>query len=177
MIINGIVAVSKNNGIGKDNKIPWYLKSDLKRFQAMTTGNGKNAVVMGKNTWNSIPFLKNRDHFILTTSLNINEKRGNQSIFSFKSIDELFVFLKQQNYDSLWVIGGSKIYDLFLKLNIIDELFVTVIDEEYECDVFFPTIPNTYILKEEEILHERTDNNNKVKMLIYKSTCHNKDYQ
>tara|TARA_B100000424_G_C22944154_1_gene502422 strand:- start:2989 stop:3522 length:534 start_codon:yes stop_codon:yes gene_type:complete len=177
MIINGIVALSKNNGIGKNNAIPWYLKSDLKRFQKLTTGNGNNAVIMGKNTWNSIPFLKNRDHFILSTSLNIHEKKENQSIISFKNIDELFLFLKQKNYDSLWVIGGSQIYDLFMKLNIINELFITVIDEDYDCDTFFPEIPSSYLIKEEQVLHEKTSNNNNIKMVIYKSTYHNTDYQ
>ena len=54
MNINIIVAYCKNNGIGFENKMPWHIKSDLKKFQKLTIGNGNNAIIMGKNTYNSI---------------------------------------------------------------------------------------------------------------------------
>ena len=50
-----IVAFSKNLGIGYKNKIPWNLKKDLKYFKNLTIGKGNNAIVMGKNTWKSLP--------------------------------------------------------------------------------------------------------------------------
>ena len=58
MLINGIVAMDINKGIGKNNNLPWTLKKDLRRFQKITTGNGNNALIIGRNTWNSINFLK-----------------------------------------------------------------------------------------------------------------------
>ena len=58
MLINGIVAMDKNKGIGINNQLPWKLKEDLQRFQKFTTGKGNNAIIMGKNTWNSIKTLK-----------------------------------------------------------------------------------------------------------------------
>ena len=78
MLINGIVAMDKNKGIGINNQLPWKLKEDLQRFQKFTTGKGNNAIIMGKNTWNSIKTLKNRDHLILSSSINleyINKKK------------------------------------------------------------------------------------------------------
>ena len=56
-----IVAVSKNNGKGKDNSIPWNIKPDLKYFKEITTKRTSsefpfsNYVIMGRNTWESIP--------------------------------------------------------------------------------------------------------------------------
>ena len=54
MFVNIIVAYCKNNGIGINNSLPWSIKSDMKKFKDYTTGNGNNAVIMGKNTYNSI---------------------------------------------------------------------------------------------------------------------------
>ena len=91
-----IVAMCKNGGIGYRNEIPWKIKKDLLYFRNKTTGEygkymrniknsttntsvsiendlKKNAIIMGKNTWLSLPKypdpLKNRDNIILSTSI------------------------------------------------------------------------------------------------------------
>ena len=46
-----IAAISKNNGIGKDNQLLYWLPNDLKRFKALTTG---HTVIMGRNTFVSL---------------------------------------------------------------------------------------------------------------------------
>ena len=84
MIFNAIAAISKNKGIGLNNKLPWKLKEDLIRFKKITIGNGNNSVIMGKNTWNSIKFLNNRHNYIISSTLQINEKNGNYEIKSFE---------------------------------------------------------------------------------------------
>ena len=54
-LYNIIVAYDLNQGIGKNNRLPWHFSEDLKRFSKLTRGEGKNAIIMGKNTWESIP--------------------------------------------------------------------------------------------------------------------------
>ena len=49
-----IVANCRNGGIGKNNMLPWNLKPDLNRFKKLTVGEKNNAIIMGKNTWESI---------------------------------------------------------------------------------------------------------------------------
>ena len=49
-----IVATDKNLGIGKMNSLPWKLKSEMRYFRE-TTLHFNNVVVMGRNTWESIP--------------------------------------------------------------------------------------------------------------------------
>lgn len=154
MKINIIVAFSKNMGIGLNNTLPWYIPSDLKKFRQLTIGKGNNAVIMGKNTWASLPckYLKNRDNLILSKSLAIDYKHEDnknkdqdKKIYynkSFQNINQLIDYYNNKNYDIIWIIGGSQIYDEFInsKLIDIDKIYVTYIDNEFECDTFFPNI-------------------------------------
>lgn len=154
MNINIIVAYCNNNGIGFENQMPWHIKSDLKKFQKLTTGKGNNAIIMGRNTFESIKSksLPNRDNLILSSTLNINEKinnkhnpNNNNIIKSFLNITLLEDFLKTKIYDELWVIGGTQIYELFLNQDIssnikVQNIYETYIDKEFNCDTFFPKI-------------------------------------
>ena len=53
--MNIVVAACKNRGIGLKNKLPWNLSKEMKYFKKLTIGEKNNAVIMGKNTWLSIP--------------------------------------------------------------------------------------------------------------------------
>ena len=128
MLINGIVAMDKNKGIGKNNNLPWTLNKDLKHFQNITTGNGNNAIIIGRNTWNSIKFLKGRDHLILSKTLKLNYSQDGKIIKSFSDITELLKFLDDTKYDKIWVIGGSQIYKKFLELSLINELYIKSVE-------------------------------------------------
>ena len=148
--VNLIVAFCKNNGIGNENSIPWKISSDLKKFKKYTSPkiNENSAIIMGKNTYNSIKKpLPNRDNLILSSTLNIDETFDNKNIVkSFSKVERIEDFVKLKNYDEVWIIGGSKIYDLFLNSYTNDgllkpkNLYITYIDEDFECDTFFPTI-------------------------------------
>tara|TARA_Y100001970_G_scaffold167266_1_gene204722 strand:- start:1996 stop:2547 length:552 start_codon:yes stop_codon:yes gene_type:complete len=144
MFVNIIVAYEKNKGIGLNNMLPWKISSDLIKFKNLTIGNKNNALIMGKNTWlslkKSLPF---RDNLILSKSLNIDSINNNNITKSFKNENLLKDFLDIKNYDEIWVIGGENIYDLFLnKTDIfkIDKIYITFIDKNIDCDIFFPNI-------------------------------------
>ena len=64
-----IVAISKNNVIGKDNKLIWHLPEDLKRFKKLTTG---HTIIMGRKTFESLGrVLPNRKHIVITNNANM----------------------------------------------------------------------------------------------------------
>ena len=164
MIYNLIVAHSSNKGIGINNTIPWYIKSDLKYFKKLKIGNNKNAVVMGKNTWNSLKSsLPNRDNLILSTRMEkIDYKNNNNIVKSFTNIETLIKFCNRLDYSEVWIIGGSQIYELFLQNNLIDiyRLYITYIDKYYECDKFFNFIINhNYRFISSELLDSVKENN------------------
>lgn len=131
-MITLIAACSKNWVIGKDNQLIWHLPEDLKRFRKLTTN---KSVLMGRKTFESIGKpLPNRKNIIITSDRN------------FK-VDGCFVYndLIQalQNEEDIMVIGGGQIYQQSIKL--ADKIELTMIDEEFEGDSFFPEIDSNWI--------------------------------
>jgi dihydrofolate reductase len=163
MKINLIVAKCLNNGIGFQNKIPWHHKADLKLFKQLTTNNCKNAVIMGRKTYESLPNkpLANRHNIVISTTIS---NQCNKNISIFKNIQNGVHFAKLQNYEELWIIGGSSIYKYFLDTNLVDNLYITEINKEYKCDTFFPKL-NKYYLVESICKIDDTTN-----LTIYKKT-------
>ena len=151
MKINMIVACSSNNGIGFQNSIPWFIKSDLKYFSKLTKGNGNNAIVMGRKTWDSLPLkpLPKRENIIITNSIIETTKKIEclkENINVLKSPEIAYQFCKDLQYDEMWIIGGSTIYEYFFKkLNSeIYKIYITKVLKDYECDVFLPDITTNF---------------------------------
>ena len=122
-MINIIVAVDKNFGIGKDNKLPWMISNELKIFKEKTTG---EICVVGRKTFETLPGLKNRQ--VITVS------RNN---LSFDNVLE--------KYNDFFVIGGANLYSYVLrnhKKNV--KIHISFIKNEYECDTYF----DKYLLKD-----------------------------
>jgi len=171
MPINGIVAMCNDNGIGINNKLPWRFPQDLKYFQRLTMGRGKNAIVMGKNTWQSVGFLKNRDHFILSTTMKLDYSRGRNKIKTFTSVNELIRYISSplyRKYDNIWITGGAKIYNSFINASVMDSIYITHINDNYVCDTYFPELPDNYILYSSEQSDEKTQNGKDILRRIYK---------
>jgi dihydrofolate reductase len=137
-----IIACSCNGGIGFKNNLPWNIPEDLKNFKNITSTvidkNKTNAIVMGRNTWESLPKkpLPNRKNMVLT--LNPEYELGNKAII-LNSIDDIFIYCSDKNIETIFIIGGAEIYKECLnnyKKNI-DKIYLTVvIDKYYECDKF-----------------------------------------
>ena len=142
-------------GIGYKGQIPWYIKEDLRFFSKSTKGNGNNAVIMGKNTYNSIgKVLPHRDNIILSTTLDykdIDSKHDN--LFIFSNINDSIDFCNKKKYDNVWIIGGESIYSSFLKLDIVRECVITKINMQYDCDTFFPFLDDNWSHTKTELLH------------------------
>ena len=142
-----IVAIDQNNGIGKDNTMPWHLSDDLRRFKAITMG---YTVIMGRNTWLSLPFkpLKGRRNIVIST--NMSETEGCEIA---RSIEEAHSMIA--NEEQAFIMGGARIYQQ--TIYIADELIVTHIHHSFDgIDTHFPTIdPNKWEIKEQsEVLFD-----------------------
>jgi dihydrofolate reductase len=127
-----IVATDNNNGIGKNNTIPWYISEDLRRFSKLTRGEGNNAIIMGRNTYESIgKALPGRFNIVMSRTMNT----GDANINICRSKEDVINLCNNYNFDDIWVIGGAYIYDEFFK--DITELYVTEILNDFDCDTFF----------------------------------------
>lgn len=132
MKINCIVAAAKNNVIGKDNDIPWYLPADLKYFKKVTSG---HPIIMGRNCFESIGRpLPNRKNIIITR----NPFYIVTGAFVTHSIAEALEICVEDGVDEAFIIGGGQIYEH--TLDLIDTLYYTEVDLEVEGDVFFPEL-------------------------------------
>ncbi len=142
-----IVAIDQNNGIGKDTSMPWPLSDDLRRFKSITMG---HTVIMGRNTWLSLPFkpLKGRRNIVIST--NMPKTEGCEIA---RSIEEAHNMVA--NEELAFIMGGARIYQQ--TIDIADELIVTHIHKAFDgIDTYFPTIdPTKWEVKEQtEILFD-----------------------
>tara|TARA_B100001093_G_C26845269_1_gene1022469 strand:+ start:2224 stop:2751 length:528 start_codon:yes stop_codon:yes gene_type:complete len=139
---NLIVSLSTfNRGIGINNDLPWNLRPDLKRFKKLTVGDGNNAVLMGRNTLESLPkgYLPERDNLVLSRTM----KSDNCNVFNEWS--EMDDYILNKNYDELWIIGGEGVYNDSLNRNgYVDNIYLTNVIGDYECDTFFPQLGDNY---------------------------------
>ena len=141
-----IVACDNQNGIGKDNALPWKFKEDMEFFKNMTRGkkDNKNVLVMGSNTFESIQ-RKSLGHDRLTIVITSDKSKyssivSDDIIFTDRinphSIRELIL---KNFYDyaveEVFYCGGEKIYKELEKYTVLlDNIFVTHIDAVYDCD-------------------------------------------
>ena len=150
MKITLVAAIASNNVIGKENSLPWNIPEDLKRFKQMTSG---HTILMGRKTFDSIGRpLPNRQNIVMTKDENF-EKEGIKVINDF---DEALELIKESNED-IFVIGGSKIYELFEP--VANSLAITRILKDFEGDAFFPDInwDLWQIEKEENFFDEKSN--------------------
>lgn len=155
MRIIGIVCVSKNWAIGKNNSLLFNIKEDMAFFKRKTTN---NIVFMGLNTYRSIGKpLKNRDNIVVAPQ--------NTNIHGCKivqSIDDVLNLVKAVNneetreyskYIDLYVIGGGMLYKSMLPY--YDKVYVTKVDTEVlDADTYFP---NLDLLKNEFTISDESD--------------------
>jgi dihydrofolate reductase len=137
MIISIIVAISKNQVIGKNNQLIWHLPKDMKFFMDTTMD---TVVIMGRKNYESIPKkyrpLKNRKNVIITR----NKSYKAEGCVVVNSIDESLKVLNNIENKEVFVIGGGEIYKKFLEKGFIDRMYITHIDEYFDGDTFFSRI-------------------------------------
>ena len=164
--VNMIAAFCTNRGIGNNNKIPWKLKADLQRFKELTIGTNKskmNVVIMGRKTYESLPQsvrpLSSRINIVLTSrDKDLNEENWTfakyNNLVYIKNYTNLYYWVigNKEHINDIFVIGGAQIYNDFLYNELCNTyftaktLYLTKINEKYECDTKFPRIPPNYTL-------------------------------
>ena len=128
--MQAIVNVSENWGIGRDNRLLFPLRTDLKRFRELTLG---HAVVMGRKTLESLPGKKGlpgRRNLVLTRDPNFTAP-GVETVHT--PLQAVFATGAED-----FCIGGESVYRLLLPA--CDRVFVTRVLATAEADAFFPNL-------------------------------------
>lgn len=128
-MITIIAAIGNNNELGKGNDLIWHLPADLKRFKKRTTG---HAIIMGRNTFESIGKpLPNRRSIIITRNTSY-QKEGCEIVHSLEEAIELIA-----SQEDAFIIGGAQIYKEAMEKNVVDQLDITKVHQDFDADVFF----------------------------------------
>lgn len=137
-----IAALSRNRVIGKDGKVPWHISEDLKRFKRITTG---HTVLMGRKSYESIGKpLANRRNVVVTS-------KQIPGIETYKTLEEALRSL--ENEEQVFVIGGGNLFAQML--DRVDEMYLTLVDQQVEGDVFFPSFENLIGKRFREVRREQ----------------------
>ncbi|NCT41045.1 MAG: dihydrofolate reductase [Alphaproteobacteria bacterium] len=168
MTLSSIVAIAKNNAIGKDNGMIWHLPEDLKHFKRTTLG---KPILMGRKSYESLGKpLPGRPNFVISRNFENLPEREETEIFNdmesaididkpsikttaipaalpegpflYKSIEDGIAAMREMavklGSDEIFITGGGQIYKETLPYT--DRLYVTVLDRDYDADVYFPQI-------------------------------------
>ena len=165
-----ILAVDEQNWLGKNNTLAWKLSWDITYFKEITTttlsSSKKNAVLMWRRTWESIPEkykpLPHRKNYILTRDTSFQWWDG-----VFQSLEQALEILAQDDcIETIYIIGGSQIYNEVIKKDLADTIYLTQVLWVFWCDVFFLWIPANYRL--ESISEKQQESGIPYQFLVYK---------
>nr|XP_043624338.1 bifunctional dihydrofolate reductase-thymidylate synthase 1-like [Erigeron canadensis]XP_043624339.1 bifunctional dihydrofolate reductase-thymidylate synthase 1-like [Erigeron canadensis] len=146
-----VVAATRAMGIGKDGNLPWRLPSDLKFFKdlTMTTSDPakKNAIVMGRKTWESLPLkhrpLTGRLNVVLTRSESFEIATGGNVLICGSMMSALKLLASssyRSSIENVFVIGGGQVLRESLNASECDAIHITEIETNIDCDTFIPAI-------------------------------------
>lgn len=133
-MLSYVVAVAKNNVIGKEGNLAWHLPDDLKKFKEITNS-GSKTMIMGRKTFESLhKLLPGRKHIILTRNKDFNVDGDN--VLIIHSIDALKPYIESEK--EYYVIGGGEIFNILMPYT--KRIYLTIIHQDFEGDTYFPEI-------------------------------------
>lgn len=129
MKVNLISACGKNGEIGLNNKLLWHIPEDFKKFKELTYN---SIIIMGRNTFESLPgILSNRIHIVVTSK----DLEENENVIKSESIEKAIEIAKNLS-KGIWIIGGAQIYNYCLENDLIDNVYLSEVDYEGPADTY-----------------------------------------
>lgn len=152
-MIRAIAAIDDKQGIARNGVIPWVIPEDTQYYRDKTSG---HVIVMGKETYDGFERpLPNRRNVVASHRLEAVRD-------GFELTNDIEAFLKAQTED-VWIIGGAGLYASTIQW--CDELYLTHVIGDFDCDRFFPTY-NDFVLKERS--EDHAQNGHSFYYAIYK---------
>jgi dihydrofolate reductase len=139
--------MARNRVIGKGGALPWRLSADLKRFRALTMG---HPIIMGRKTYDSIGrALPGRRNIVVSR----NAQLAIDGVETATSLDSALQMVAKAG--QVFVIGGEQIYRA--ALDLADRIELTLIDQDFDGDAFFPEIDPAVWSESQSASHQDPD--------------------
>lgn len=136
-MVRGIAAIDIKQGIANDQGIPWHLPADVNYFREKTAS---QLIIMGYGTYREFDHpLPGRKNYVVTHD-QVRLRTGFTPILS----TELNEFISSHRGDNVWIIGGAGLFAQ--TLDLIEELLVTQIEQDFHCTKFFPPFKQLFKL-------------------------------
>jgi len=130
VIISIIAAMDRKRGIGADNKLPWRLSADLKRFRELTMD---HHIIVGRKTFESIGRpLPGRRMIVVTRDVKYKAEGCDVA----HSVEDAINLAREKGESEVFICGGAEIYAQTIE--IVDRMYLTFVDAEVAADTFFP---------------------------------------
>ena len=138
--MKAILAMAQNRVIGKNGGLPWpSIKEDFKWFKEFTTG---KKLIVGKNTFDTLPMLKNREILVLTRKVEELSEITNQYLINKNDLTGKIISDVSDLDPDIIVTGGAKTYVRLLPY--ITEFYVTHVNGSYDGDTFMPPFEDLF---------------------------------
>ena len=148
MKVSLLVAFDLHKAIGFQNTLPWDAPEELRWVSYVTRKvqdpNKRNAVLMGRKTWESIPRqrrpLHGRLNLVVSSTLIIGQAYSD--VEAFRDFESAIEHVNSMpNIETVFLFGGESIYRQGMDSDIVDEILATEINTECHADTYFPPIP------------------------------------
>jgi dihydrofolate reductase len=151
MIISIIVAMDEKGAIGRDNRLPWHLSDDLKRFKATTIG---HHIIMGRKTYESIGKpLPGRTNIVVTRNPAYQAKGCRIA----HSLEEALEIARENGEEEVFVTGGRELFAQ--ALDIADRIYLTRVHADVPANVYFPDFDENDWSEKDSFHHEADEKN------------------
>lgn len=165
LIVAGHYIANNVYGIGIDNKLPWHCPTDMRFFRKTTIGNKKNAVIVGRVTYDGInekykPFI-DRLNIVMTNQTIVSDK---PNLIYVNNWEQAMEACKERDIEEVFIAGGQEIYKSAFKSVHIHNIYLTEIQSSKATafDTFF-VLPSDFVM-----MNHRTEN--LVDFFVYKNS-------
>lgn len=151
MIVSLVAAMDRKRGIGVDNRLPWRLSADLKRFRDLTMG---HHIIVGRKTFESIGRpLPGRRMIVVTRDRSYRAEGCDVA----HSVEDAINLARERAESEVFICGGAEIYAQ--SIEIVDRMYLTLVDAEVAADTFFPEF-DEHEWSERESFYQPADEKN-----------------
>lgn len=155
-VVTLVVAIDAESGIGKNGQIPWRVPDDIRHFKRLTsataTPGARNAVIMGRATWDSIPPkfrpLRGRLNVVLSRRERAALNLPGEVVLA-GDLHSAVERAREASVERVFIIGGGQVYAQALDRPDCREIYLTTLDRTFACDTHLPALPGDFALAEE----------------------------